>query len=45
MKYTGCFISCEHIQGYVGDDFLGVRDQKMIINICPNLKGYGVKTA
>jgi len=45
------FIITRHKQGVsrlvditVGGDFLGLCDQKVHINMCPNLDGYGVMT-
>ena len=45
-------LQCIHIQGdsrlvdiTAGGDFLGLCDQKIHINMCPILDGYGVMTA
>jgi hypothetical protein len=37
---TGCFTTCGHT---AGGDFLGLSDQKVPINMCPILDGYGVR--
>ena len=39
LKYTGCFTT---LVLTAGGDFLGLCDEKIHINMCPILDGYGV---
>jgi len=49
MEYTGTVWNIQVILRFVditaGDDFLGLCDKKVHINMCPILDAYGVMTA